>query len=56
MTVVEFTGQFLFQIDVFKFQEVFSELEIRVFLENELGSFQTFLILKISGKPEVKQF
>jgi hypothetical protein len=43
----------LFQNDVSKLQEVFSELEIRVFLENGLGSFQTFLILQISDKPDV---
>jgi hypothetical protein len=36
-----------------KSSEVFSELEIRIFLENGLGSFQTFLILQISDKPEV---
>jgi hypothetical protein len=47
MTVFEFIGQFFFRNDVFKHQEVFSELEIRVFLENGLGSFQTFLILQI---------
>jgi hypothetical protein len=33
MTVFEFIGQFFFQNDVFKLQGVFSELEIRVFLE-----------------------
>jgi hypothetical protein len=47
MTVFEFVGQFLFQNDVFKLQEVISELGIRVFLENGLGSFQAFLILPI---------
>jgi hypothetical protein len=51
--VFEFNGQFFFQNDVFKLQEVFSELEIRVFLENILGSFQSFLILQISDKLEV---
>jgi hypothetical protein len=40
-------GQFFFQNDVFKLQEDFSELEIRVFLENGLGNFQIFLILQI---------
>jgi hypothetical protein len=53
MTVYEFIGQFFFQNDVFKLQKVFSELEIRVFLEIGLGGFQTFLILQISDKPEV---
>jgi hypothetical protein len=47
IAVFEFIGQFFFQNDIFKLQEVFSELEIRVFLENEAGSFQTFLILQI---------
>jgi hypothetical protein len=32
---------------------VFLELEIRVFIENGLGSFQIFIILQISDKPEV---
>jgi hypothetical protein len=39
--------QFLFQNDVFKLQEVFFELEIKVFLENGIGSFKTYLILQI---------
>jgi hypothetical protein len=30
MTIFEFIGQFFFQNDVFKLQEVFSELKIRV--------------------------
>jgi hypothetical protein len=47
MTVFEFIGQFFFQNDVFRLQEVFSELEIRAFLENGLGNFQTFLIFQI---------
>jgi hypothetical protein len=47
MTIFEFVRQFFFQNDVFKLQEVFSELEIRVFLGNGLGSFQAFLILQI---------
>jgi hypothetical protein len=47
MAVFEFIGQFFFQNDVFKLQEVFSELEIRVFLKNGLISFQKFLILQI---------
>jgi hypothetical protein len=41
-----YVGQFIFQNDVFKLQEVFSELAIRVFLENGLGNFQTFFILQ----------
>jgi hypothetical protein len=47
MTIFEFIEQFFFQNDVFKLQKVFSELEIRSFLENGLGSFQTLLILQI---------
>jgi hypothetical protein len=47
MTVFEFIGQFFFQNDVFKLQEDFSELEIRVFLENGLGKCQTFFIIQI---------
>jgi hypothetical protein len=39
MAVFEFVGQFFFQNDVFKLPEFFSELDIRVFLENGLGSF-----------------
>jgi hypothetical protein len=53
MTVFEFFGQFFFQNDVFKLQEVISELEIREFLEIGLGSFQSFLILQIWDKPGV---
>jgi hypothetical protein len=53
MTIFEFVGQFFFQNDVFEIQEDFSELGIRVFLENGLGSFQTFLILQIWDKTEV---
>jgi hypothetical protein len=41
MTVFEFIGQVFFQHDVLKLEEVFSDLEIRVFLENGPGSFQT---------------
>jgi hypothetical protein len=47
MTIFEFIGQFYFQNDIFKLLEVVSELEIRAFLENGLGSCQTFLILQI---------
>jgi hypothetical protein len=43
----ESVGQFFFQNDVFKLKEDFSVLGIRVFLENGLGSFQTFLIPQI---------
>jgi hypothetical protein len=47
MTVFEFIGQFFFQNDVVKLQEVFSEHEIcRVFIENGLGSFQSFLFYR----------
>jgi hypothetical protein len=46
MSIFEFIGQFFFQNDVFKLQEVFSDLGIKVMLEDELGSFQAFLILK----------
>jgi hypothetical protein len=45
MAIFEFVGQFFFQNDVFKLQEDFSEHGIRVFLENDLGSFQKFLVL-----------
>jgi hypothetical protein len=47
MVIFEFNGQYFFQNDVFELQEDFSELEIRVFVENGLGSFQAFLILQI---------
>jgi hypothetical protein len=53
MTVFEFIGKNFLQNDVFKLKEAFSELEIRVFRENGLENFQTFLILKISDKPEM---
>jgi hypothetical protein len=57
MAVFAFIGQFFFQNNVFKLQEIFSELEIIVFIENGLGSFQPFLILQISDKPEaLKRF
>jgi hypothetical protein len=39
MTVFEFIGHFFLQNEVFVLQEVFSELEIRVFLENDAESF-----------------
>jgi hypothetical protein len=35
------------------FLNFFSEHEIIVFIENGLESFQTFLILQITDKPEV---
>jgi hypothetical protein len=53
MAIFEFVVQFFFQNNVFKLQEVFSELDIRVVLDNEDGSFRTFLIFQISDKPEV---
>jgi hypothetical protein len=53
MTIFEFFGQFFFENDVFKLPESSSEHEIRVLLENGLGSFHTFLILQISYKLEV---
>jgi transcription initiation factor IIF auxiliary subunit len=45
MTVFEFIGQSFFKNCVYKLHDVFSELGIRVFFENGLGSFQIFLIL-----------
>jgi hypothetical protein len=53
MAVFDFVVQFFFQNDVPKLLEVLSELEIKVFLENGPESFQIFLILQISDKPEV---
>jgi hypothetical protein len=50
ITVFDFVGQFFFQNYVFKHQKVFSELEIRVFLENGLVSFKTFLILQTNQR------
>jgi hypothetical protein len=47
MTIFEFIRQFYFQNDDFKLQKVFSELEIRVILGNELESFQIFIILQM---------
>jgi hypothetical protein len=47
MTIFEFVGQIFFQNDVFKLQQDFSMLVIRVFLVNGHESFQTFLILQI---------
>jgi hypothetical protein len=47
LTIFEFIERFFFQNDVFKLQEVFSELGIRVFLENGFGSIQEFIILQI---------
>jgi hypothetical protein len=47
MIIFKLIGQFLFQNYVFKLQEDFSEHGIRVYLENGLGSFQTFFILQI---------
>jgi hypothetical protein len=56
MAIFEFFGQFFFQNDVFKLQEVFSELESRVFLGNGLGSFQTDFKQTSSAKKIPKQF
>jgi hypothetical protein len=53
IAVIGFIGQFCFQNDVFKLQEVIFELEIRVFLGNGLGSFQKFIILQNKDQPEV---
>jgi hypothetical protein len=47
LTIFEFIKQFDFQNDIFKLQEVFSELGVRVFLENRLETFQAFNILQI---------
>jgi hypothetical protein len=47
MAIFEFIGQFFFQNYGFKLQENFSELGIRAFLENGLGSFHTFFILQV---------
>jgi hypothetical protein len=44
MAIFEFIRQLVIQNYVFKIQEVFSEHGIRVFIENGLGSFQSFLI------------
>jgi hypothetical protein len=53
-TVFEFIGQFFFQNDVFKIQEVFSEHDgIRVLIENGLEGFQKFLIFQIGDKTEM---
>jgi hypothetical protein len=53
MTIFELAGEFFFQNDIFKLQEDFSGLGIRVIYENDIGSFQTFLILQIKEEPEV---
>jgi hypothetical protein len=53
MIIFELVGQCLFQNDIFKLQEDFSELGIRVIFENGIRSFQTFLILQIWRKPKV---
>jgi hypothetical protein len=45
VAVVDFIGPFFFQNNIFKLQEVFSKLGIKVFLG--LESFQPFLILQI---------
>jgi hypothetical protein len=53
MTIFVFDGHFLFQNDIFKLQELFSEIGSRVFLHNGLESYKTFLILQIQDEPEV---
>jgi hypothetical protein len=45
--------KFFLQNDVLKLQKVFSDLGIKVFLENGLGSDQAFLIFQIREKPEM---
>jgi hypothetical protein len=40
ITIFELLGRFVFQNDIFKLQEDFSELGIRVFFENGVESFQ----------------
>jgi hypothetical protein len=47
MPIFELVGQFFFQNDVYKLQEDFSQLGMRVFLDNGLGSYKAFLILQI---------
>jgi hypothetical protein len=47
MPIFEYVGQFFFPNEDFKLPEDFSELVLRVFLENGLESFRTFLILQI---------
>jgi hypothetical protein len=44
MTIFEYIRHFFLKNDVFKIQEVFSELAIRVFFEIRLGTYQFFLI------------
>jgi hypothetical protein len=56
MTIFELLGQFFFQNNIFKLQKDFSELGIRVIYENDIGSFQTFLILPDVLKRFQKQF
>jgi hypothetical protein len=43
ITIFRFKGRLFFHNDVFELQEVFSELEIRVFPKNGLGSFEALL-------------
>jgi hypothetical protein len=47
-----FIGRFSFQNDNIKLPKVFSELRIRIFLENGQGSLQALLILQIWDEPE----
>jgi hypothetical protein len=53
LSLKSFIGQFYFQNDIYKFQKVFPEIGVRVFIENGIGSFQAFLILQIRDKVEV---
>jgi hypothetical protein len=46
----KFTSKMMF---LYKLQEVFSELRIRVSLENGFGRFQAYLILQIWDTPEL---
>jgi hypothetical protein len=50
--IFDFIGQYFFKNDVL---DVFSELGNRVMLENELRSFQAFLILQLSDESEVQK-
>jgi hypothetical protein len=47
MTIFELVEQFFFQNDMFKLQEHFTKLRIRVILGNGIGNFHAFLILQI---------
>jgi hypothetical protein len=53
MSIFEIVKQFIFQNDIFKLQEDFSELRNIVIFENGIESCQAFLILQIWDKPDV---